>query len=120
MKRFTFESENLVVDYISFKFQSLEDSTKTKMANYFFKIGFNSYQESVKLTKSIKEPIFLNSKNLFKVCFVGDKSYWGDILLNIPGSNATRFYSLVQKKYIAWRIFFSVVLSRFDLYFARN
>ena len=45
---------------------------------------------------------------------------WGGTLLNIPGSNAARFYSLVQKKYIDWRIFSSAVLSRFDLYFDRN
>jgi hypothetical protein len=98
MERFTFEFENLVVDYISFKFQYLEDSTKTKMASYFFKIGFNSYQESGKLAKPIKEPIFVNSKNIFEVYFVGDNSYWSGTLLNIPGSNAARFYSLVQKK----------------------
>ena len=29
----TFESEKLVVDYISFKFQYLEDSVKTQIAN---------------------------------------------------------------------------------------
>ena len=46
--KITFQSENLVVDYMTFKFQHLEDSTKTKIANYLFKIGFNSYQESGK------------------------------------------------------------------------
>jgi hypothetical protein len=83
---------------------------------YFFKIGFNSYQESGKLAKSIKEPLFVNSKNIFEVCFVRDNCYWDGTLLNIPRSNAARFYSLVQKKYIDWRIFSSAVLSRFDLY----
>jgi hypothetical protein len=73
--KLTFESENLVVDYISFKFQYLEDFTKTKIADYLFKIGFNSYQESGKLTKPIKEPILVNSKNQFQVCFVRDNSY---------------------------------------------
>jgi hypothetical protein len=43
--KLTFESENLVVDSITFKFQDLEDSTKTKIANYLFNIGFNSYEE---------------------------------------------------------------------------
>lgn len=52
--KLSFESENLVVDWISFKFQYLEDSTKTKIANYLFKIGFNSYHESGKLAKPIK------------------------------------------------------------------
>lgn len=85
------------------------------MANYFFKIGFNSYQESGKLAKPIKEPIFVNSKNIFEVYFVG-----GGTFLTIGWSKAARFYSLVQKKYIDWRIFSSAVLSRFDLYFDRN
>lgn len=115
-----FQTENLVVDYISFKFQDLEDSTKTKIANYLFKIGFNSYQESGKLAKPIKEPIFVNSKNQFEVCFVGDNSYWTGTLLNISGSNADEFYTLLQKESIDWRIFSSAVLSRFDLYFDRN
>jgi hypothetical protein len=45
------------------------------MANYFFKIGFNSYQESAKLAKPIKEPIFVNSKNIFEVYFVGGGTF---------------------------------------------
>ena len=73
--KLSFESENLVVDYISFKFQNLEDFKKTKIANYLFKIGFNSYQESGKLTKPIKEPILVNFKNQFEVRFVGDNPY---------------------------------------------
>ena len=83
--KLTFESENLVVDYISFKFQYLEDFTKTKIADYLFKIGFNSYQESGKLTKPIKEPILVNSKNQFQVCFVRDNSYWDGTLLHFSG-----------------------------------
>lgn len=63
--KLSFANENLVVDYISFKFQYLEDFTKTKIADYLFKIGFNSYQESGKLIKPIKEPILVNSKNQF-------------------------------------------------------
>jgi hypothetical protein len=74
--KLTFESENLVVDYITFKFQDLEDSTKTKIANYFFKIGFNSYQESGKLAKPIQESILVSGKNKVEVLFVGDNSYW--------------------------------------------
>ena len=65
--KLTFESENLVGDYITFKFPDLEDSTKTKIANYLFKIGFNCYQESGKL---------VSGKNKVEVLFVGDNSYW--------------------------------------------
>jgi hypothetical protein len=118
--KLTFESENLVVDYISFKFQHLEDLTKTKIANYLFKIGFNSYQESGKLTKPIKEPILVNSKNQFEVFFVEDNPYWGGTLLHFSGLNATRFNFFSKEQIIDWTIFSSAVLSRFDLYFERN
>jgi hypothetical protein len=68
--KLTFESEKLTVDWISFKFQHLENIEG--IAQYLFKIGFNSYQESGKLAKLIKESIFVSSKNKFQVCFVGD------------------------------------------------
>jgi hypothetical protein len=59
--KFTFESENLVVDWISFKFQYLDNPTMMQIANYFIKIGFNSYQKSGKLAKPIKESILVSS-----------------------------------------------------------
>jgi len=40
--------------------------------------------------------------------------------LQFSGSNATRFYSLVQKKLVNWKIFSSATLGRFDLYYSRN
>ena len=62
--KLTFKSENLVVDYITFKFQNLENLNQTRIANYLFELGFNCYKESGKLVKPIKEPIFINYKNL--------------------------------------------------------
>jgi len=118
--KFSFESENLVVDYITFKFQDLEDSTKTKIANYLFKIGFNSYQESGKLAKPIKEPIQVNFNNKFEVLFVKDGPYWQGTTLQFSGSNAFVFYAFVQKNLIDWTIFSSGVLSRFDLYYSQT
>jgi len=59
--KFTFESENLVVDWISFKFQYLDNPTMMQIANYFIKIGFNSYQKSGKLATPIKESILVSS-----------------------------------------------------------
>ena len=41
--KFTFESENLVVDYMSFKFQNLQVSELREIASYLSKLGFNSY-----------------------------------------------------------------------------
>jgi hypothetical protein len=52
--KFTFESQNLVVDWIFFKFQDLDNSTIINITNYLEKIGFSSYQQSGKLAKPIK------------------------------------------------------------------
>jgi hypothetical protein len=71
--KLTFESEKLTVDWISFKFQHLENIEG--IAQYLFKIGFNSYQESNKLAKPIKQPILENTNNSFEVYFVLDNPY---------------------------------------------
>ena len=118
--KLTFQSQNLIVHYITFKFQDLDNLHQTKIANYLFQLGFNSYQESGKLAKPIKEPILVNSKNQFEVSFVGDNPYWGGTLLHFSGTNATRFYFFAKEQTIDWTIFSSAVLSRFDLYYSRT
>ena len=45
--KLTFDSKNLVVDSITFKFQNFQ-CEQNKIANYFFNLGFNSYQQSGK------------------------------------------------------------------------
>ena len=118
--KLTFQSQNLIVDYITFKFQDLDNLHQTRIAKYLFQLGFNSYQESGKLAKPIKEPILVNPKNQFEVCFVGDNYYWGGTLLHFSGNNATRFYFFAKKQIIDWTIFSLAVLSRFDLYYLRQ
>ena len=120
MKLLSFQSENLVVDYISFKFQSLKNSEKRNLVNYFFNIGFNCYQQSGKAAKPISEPISVSLKNNFQADFVVDNPYWKGTLLTFSGLNAAVFYTLVQKKLIPWHLFSSGILNRFDLYFSRN
>lgn len=63
----SFESENLVVDYISFKFQDLKDWKEKELASYLLKLGFNCYKESGKLRKPIKTPIFMGLKIYMKL-----------------------------------------------------
>ena len=79
--KFTFDTANLVVDYITFKFQDFDNPHKTRIAKYLFQLGFNSYQESGKLVKPIQESILINSKNQFEVLFVVDNSYWQATIL---------------------------------------
>ena len=39
----TFQAQYLVVDYISFKFQELDDFTLKKITSYLFEIWFNIF-----------------------------------------------------------------------------
>ena len=71
--KLNFESEKLTVDWISFKFQHLENIEE--IAQYLFKIGFNSYQESGKLAEPFKELIFVSFDNQFQALFVNEGSY---------------------------------------------
>lgn len=118
--KLTFKFKNLVVNWIFFKFQNLDKFTETQITNYLFKLGFNSYQESGKLAKPLKEPIQVNYTNKFEVLFVKESRYWQGTTLNFSGSNAFVFYAFFQKNFIDWTIFSSGVLNRFDLYYFRN
>ena len=44
LNKLTFESEGLTVDYVTFNFDQLNESQKTYLINYFYKLGFNSYE----------------------------------------------------------------------------
>ena len=111
-----FNSQNLVVDYISFKFQNSQ-CNQNKIAKYFFNLEFNSYQESEKSSKSIRQPIFVNSKNQHEICFILDNLYWEGILLHFSSLNAARFYLLAKQNIINWQIFDGAIFNRFDLYY---
>lgn len=116
--KFTFDTDNLVVDWISFKFQHLDKINQ--IADYFFKKGFNSYQQSAKYTKPVKEPIFITSDNEFEVLFVKELPYWKGMLIQFSGSNAKHFYDLVKKRLVNWEMLSPVTLARFDLYYSRD
>ena len=118
--KLTFKDENITVDWIGFKFQNLDNFAQTKLAEYLFKIGFNSYQESGKLAKPIKESILVSSKNKFQVLFVHEASYWKGTSVYFSGASATFFYSLVKQTSINWEFFSSAILGRFDLNYVRK
>jgi hypothetical protein len=118
--KLTFKDANLTVDWIRFKFQSLDNFAQTKLAEYLFNIGFNSYQESAKLAKLVKESIFVSSKNKFQVLFVYEAPYWKDTYVQFSGASATCFYSLVKQTLINWEFVSYPILGRFDLNYARK
>ena len=120
MSQLSFKKQGLTVDWIGLKFQNLDSFGQTKLAKYLFKIGFNSYQESGKLAKPVKEPILVSSKNKFQVLFINEAPYWKGTSVHFSGRNATIFYSLIKQKLISWEFFSSAILGRFDLNYLRK
>lgn len=118
--KFTFKSKNLVVDWISFKFQHLEQVTMKQIADYLFTLGFNSYQESGKLAKPIRESIRVDPNNQSQVIFVVDNVYWKGTILNFSGRNAASFYYIITQQIVSWKLFSSATLGRFDIYYSRK
>jgi len=119
-KNFSFEEENLDVDYIAFKFQKLDKPRRKKLTDYLFKIGFNSYLTIGKLKDSPKESIRVNFKNKFEVRFVIDNPYWDGVLLEFTGQNGRLFYRLIKQELVSWEFFSDATLSRFDINFSRK
>ena len=64
--------------------------------------------------------MLVNSKNQFAILFVNDHSYWKGTLLQFSGLNASQFYFLAKQNIIDWKIFDTVTLSRFDIYYSRE
>jgi hypothetical protein len=118
--KLSFESENLVVDWISFKFQSLDNFTKRQIVNYLFKTGFNSYQESGKLAKPIKEPILVSPENKLEALFVTEGPYWQGTILQFSGFNAKNFYNLIKQELVPNKLFTSAILGRLDINYSRK
>lgn len=115
--KLTFESENLVVDWIGFNIQGLIDPKP--IANYLFHFGFNSTLGFGSNGK--RNPLCFNSKNryqLYITVYKYSEIYWDGIKIDFSGSNARQFYNLIQKK-IDWNIFqlAKLNISQFDLYY---
>lgn len=119
-KNQNFRSEDLKVDWLSFKFQTLEDSQAQKIADYLVKIGFNCYQESVKFPSPIKKSVCSRLENKFEALFVKEAPYWQGTLVQFSGRNALMFYNLVEKNKIDWTIFSSGIMNRLDIYYCRT
>ena len=121
----TFESENLVVDYISFNIQGSVHITP--IAKYFFKkFGFNS---TIAIGWDGKEkPLFYDKTNQHQVSFrqheyhPESKSFWVRTKINFSGNNAAQFYKLIQSQKLDLNSFqpYRLNLSRFDLCYFRE
>ena len=107
------------MDYISFKFEDLEDWKEKELVSYLLKLGFNCYKESGKLRKPIKTPIFMGLKNIHEACFVVDNPYWQGTVVTFSGLSAKFFYMLLKEKKLTREVFSDGILGRFDIYYRR-
>ena len=123
--RLNFETEKLVVDYISFNITGCTDPEP--IANYLSNsFGFNSVLKETFKGKS--EDLIFEIRNRYKVSFIKStynpesNSYWTGMTVKFSGENGEYFYSLVRKKLIDWCIFdlSCTNLGRFDLYYFRK
>ena len=125
-KKLTFQSENLVVDWISFNIKGLTDPKQiAKIALYLSKsFGFNSqikenYEDHF-------EDLISENQNRGKIAFIRFSSkfnpYWTGTTISFPGQNAAYLYTLIKKQKIDWNLFDlkNIKLGRFDLHFLRK
>ena len=122
----TFESENLVVDWIGFNIQGLLDRKQVKqIAKYLFQnFRFNS---TLAVGSDGKEEILFNdSKNKYQVFFRIYKYsdiYWDGIKIDFSGHNAHQFYKVIVANQVNWKVFNhqkDIRLSRLDLCYSRK
>jgi hypothetical protein len=122
--KLTFESENLVVDYISFNIAGCIDTEP--IANYLSEFGFNSVLKESFKAKS--EVLVFKITNKYNVDFIKSsynpqsQSFWTGLTLKFSDEHGKYFYSLVKNKLIDWCIFdlFFINLGRFDFYYFRK
>lgn len=104
----TFKYNDIIVNSITFKFPNFDEVQKTKICQSLNKVGFESFQDSNEVVKSIE--------NTFPRRY---KPTWDGNSLNFSGDNARRFYHRWKRKMIDRTIFSDAILSRLDLSYSR-
>jgi len=119
--KLTFQSQNLIVDYLEFKFNVLPEFIKQRIVQSFFKLGFNSFDVDKKYRDPVQDSIQTNSNNQYQIQFVVNiSSYWNGVCVAFPGNSAALFYQLSKEKKIDWNLFDSANINRFDLNYIRT
>ena len=118
LKQLSFKSQNLTVDWISFKFENFDFDQQKQIVDYFFLLGFNSYYKEGLSFKPIK----FSENYKFQLIFTeNEEKYWKGTTISFSGLNALHFYKLVQQGLIDWQIFGDrIVLGRLDIYFSER
>ena len=123
--KFTFESKNLVVDWIGFNIQGFVDVRP--IAKYLFQnFRFNSTIAKRINGKWKSESLNYASQNQFQVSFRQHEydpefnSFWSGCKIDFSGTNADYLYTLIKEGKLDCNIFKDVSLSRFDIHYFRK
>ena len=118
MKLFNFQSQNVIVDWISFNIQGLPDPliiarrlskhfTSHVLMDYAPSIGFHGFKKKYKV--SIRQ-------------YTGSKGYWVGTQIIFSGKNAAYFYKIIQTQRFNWDLLKfdqqTLSLGRIDLCFS--
>lgn len=119
--KLSFESENLIVDWIGFNIQGLLDRKQIRrIANYLFE----NFRFNVTLANGPdrkQETLFFDLKNKYQVHFTVYRYsdiYWEGIKLDFSGQNGHQFYKLIAANQLDWETLNHekiLSLSRLDL-----
>jgi len=106
MKLLNFQSQNLVVDWISFNIQGLTDPRTIDGGPG---IGFHGLKKKYK--------VFIRQ-------YMGSKGYWFGTQIIFSGKDAANCYNLIKTQKFDWTILMmdqhTLSLGRIDLYFFQN
>ena len=124
--KLTFESEDLVVDWIGFNIQGLLNRKQVeRIAKYLFEnFRFNSTFAIGHQGK--QETMFSNVKNKYQVYFRAYRYsdiYWDGIKIDFSGRNGYQFYKLIVANKVDWKRFNhekNLRLSRLDLCYRKK
>jgi hypothetical protein len=123
--KLTFQSENLVIDYISFNIRG-SDNTESIAKYLFEKFNFNSTFS--KGQNGTSKNWFYLPVNQHQVSFrqleydPSSKSFWEGTTIHFSGTNAAQFYGIIQAQKFDWNILKlkNVSLGRLDLHYFRQ
>ena len=125
LHKLTFQSENLVIDYISFNIPG-SDNTESIAKYLFEKFNFNS--TFAKGQNGTTYDWFYLNRNQHQVSFreleydPSSKSFWEGTIIHFSGTNAAQFYKIIQAQKFDWNILKlkNASLGRIDLHYLRK
>jgi len=119
--KYSFESEKLQVDYITFNIKNAVHDVR-KIARYFNRIyKFNCYYYDKEIGIKSKKPYtnFTNPSYTLEMVFVFNSNpvNKSTILIQFSGRNASQFYAILKNQEFNWQIFNlnSLTLGRLDV-----